>query len=111
MRYKLPSSHKLKTTFQFKHTRNNARKLPGEYFVIYAKPNNLNHPRLGIIIGKRNVKNAVDRNRFKRIVRENFRLNQYVIKELDILVIGHRDVDGISGKTLQHCLEKKWQHL
>lgn len=38
-----------------------------------ARPNECGYPRLGMIVAKRLLKRAVDRNRVKRCVRETFR--------------------------------------
>ena len=38
-----------------------------------ARDNNLETPRLGLIVGKRMLPLAVDRNRAKRVIRESFR--------------------------------------
>lgn len=38
-----------------------------------ARPNGTGSARLGLIVGKRVLKRAVDRNRAKRLIRESFR--------------------------------------
>jgi ribonuclease P protein component len=45
-----------------------------DYVMVMARPNQVGHPRLGMIIAKRLLARAVDRNRVKRCVRESFRL-------------------------------------
>ena len=45
-----------------------------DYVMVMARPNQAGYPRLGMIIAKRLLARAVDRNRVKRCVRESFRL-------------------------------------
>ena len=52
-----------------------------------ATPNNLDHARIGVTLSKKRAKRAVDRNRIKRKIRENFRLKQHKIPAFDIIVI------------------------
>ena len=47
----------------------------------------MDHPRLGIIIAKKNVKLAVERNRLKRQLRETFRKQRQVLPSLDIVLL------------------------
>ncbi len=47
-------------------------KIHSERFVLFAKPNTLNHNRLGITVSRK-VGGAVVRNRVKRLFREVFR--------------------------------------
>jgi len=42
--------------------------------IVLARPNGLAHARLGMVISKRLLARAVDRNRVRRCVRETFRL-------------------------------------
>jgi ribonuclease P protein component len=44
-----------------------------DYVVVMARPNPVGYPRLGMVIAKRLLARAVDRNRVKRCVRESFR--------------------------------------
>ncbi len=44
-----------------------------DYVVVMARPNQAGYPRLGMIVAKRLLGRAVDRNRVKRCVRESFR--------------------------------------
>ena len=52
----------------------------------YARPNDLEFPRLGLIVGKRGVPLAVDRNRLKRLVRSDFRKRRTTLAPYDIVV-------------------------
>ncbi len=52
----------------------------------YAKQNDLGFPRLGLIVGKRGVPLAVDRNRLKRVVRSDFRKRRTTLAPYDIVV-------------------------
>lgn len=45
-----------------------------DFLLVMARPNQVEHPRLGMIVAKRLLPRAVDRNRVKRCVRECFRL-------------------------------------
>ena len=44
-----------------------------DYVMVMARPNQVGYPRLGMVIAKRLLARAVDRNRVKRCVRESFR--------------------------------------
>jgi ribonuclease P protein component len=44
-----------------------------DYVLVMVRPNQVGYPRLGMVIAKRLLARAVDRNRVKRCVRESFR--------------------------------------
>lgn len=56
------------------------------FFQVYARPNDLGHGRVGLVVGKKVAKRAVRRNYIKRTVREWFRLNQHQLAGMDYVV-------------------------
>ncbi|MBA2483781.1 MAG: ribonuclease P protein component, partial [Nitrosomonas sp.] len=75
--YSLPRSHRLLNADEFSAVIRSRRVMTGDFLQIYAKPNKLNYPRLGLIVAKKMARRAVERNRVKRQLREYFRTNQY----------------------------------
>jgi ribonuclease P protein component len=53
---------------------------------IICRKNNMHFPRLGLIVGKRAVPNAVERNRIKRVIRDYFRRDQHGLDGYDVVV-------------------------
>ncbi|SRR5690554_287510 len=50
--------------------------------LVYMEVENAEEPfQLSVSVSKKYFKKAVDRNRFKRILRETYRLNQHLLKE------------------------------
>ncbi|MFL2840829.1 MAG: ribonuclease P protein component [Pseudohongiellaceae bacterium] len=57
-------------------------------------------PRLGIIVAKKNVKSAVQRNRVKRIIRESFRLRQEEFGTIDLIILATQGLDKASNQEV-----------
>ena len=53
---------------------------------IRVKKNKVDHPRLGLVIGKRVFSKAVRRNRIKRIIRDQFRRNVNNLPSVDLVI-------------------------
>lgn len=68
-------------------------------------------PRLGLAIGKKHCRRAVDRNRLKRIVRESFRQHKDRLGELDIVVINNPAAAQASNAALFDSLARHWRRL
>lgn len=67
--------------------------------------------RMGLAVAKKNIKLAVRRNRFKRIVRESFRLHKVQLAGLDIVVLAKQAANGATSQQIRTVLEQQWQHL
>ena len=54
--------------------------------------------RLGLIVGKRQLRRAVDRNRVKRAVRESFRITRESLPSMDVVVqLTSKPGNGFAG--------------
>jgi ribonuclease P protein component len=69
------------------------------YWTVLATANHRHHPRLGLAITKKKIKNASDRNRLKRIVRESFRHHKELLQGLDIVVLCQRRAPSAPKQT------------
>ncbi len=77
-------------------------------FIIYYKLNKLNNPRIRVIINKKQIKLSTLRNKFKRKIYENFRINQLKIKKIDFIVKVNNNITKISKKLLNKYINKIW---
>jgi ribonuclease P protein component len=86
-------------------------KVSSKEFLCLAIPNSFDSPRLGLVIAKKNVKLAVQRNRIKRIIRDNFRLNHENIPNTDMVILARKGLAELSNQELNEQLNKQWQRL
>ena len=77
----------LKKNFEFKRVLSRGKCINGKFLAIYVFPNKLNKLRVGFAIGKKAGK-AHDRNRIRRLIRENYRLIEKSLKTgIDIVFV------------------------
>lgn len=82
-----------------------------KYLLFLAAPNGLGHHRLGVIVARKNVRLAVQRNRFKRLTREFFRTQPESAEGLDVIVMARKGVDAVDNDTLSTILRQQWHKL
>lgn len=76
-----------------------------------AKESSHKSPRLGLVIAKKHVKLAVQRNRIKRLIRESFRLHQHEMPNVDLIILARKGIDEMDNAALNKELAKTWQRL
>jgi ribonuclease P protein component len=73
------------------------------HFVLYTRPNDLPHARLGVVAAKRLAPRAVTRNTIKRVTRELFRQAQ--LPPIDCIVRLSKPVNAKSGPATSAVLK------
>lgn len=86
-----------------------AFKVGEQHFVLLLRPNGLDHARLGLVIAKKKVRLAVDRNRLKRRIRDSFRRHQHTLPALDIIFMARQELADVAPAEFVQALEKAWQ--
>ncbi|MFG0329604.1 MAG: ribonuclease P protein component [Phycisphaerales bacterium] len=81
---------------------------PSGPLVLYSKPNDRRHPRLGLSVGRR-VGGAVARNQIKRRLREAFRHMQHNWSIPLDLVVAVRPHRPLSSADYSRLLEQAWR--
>lgn len=104
-------SHRLTTKADYQAVFDKAAKVTQRYLVVLYKPNQKSHARLGMLVGKRAVSDAVERNRIKRTIRESFRHCQNELKGFDIIVIVRHQCDTLNNAKLREGLKSLWAKL
>lgn len=81
-RYRLTKTDEFSSVFGFR------KAIRGKLLMLHyqPRPDGLNDARLGVVVGKKLLKKAVDRNRIKRIVREQFRRERPSLPACDLII-------------------------
>ena len=94
----------LKKHEQFKEVYDAKISYANKYLVLYIKENQTEINRLGITATKK-IGNSIVRHRFKRLVRESYRLNEEMLSSgLDIVVVARNTVKGASFHEIESAL-------
>ncbi len=86
-------------------------KIGHQHFLCLSRLNQLETPRLGLVIAKKQVKLAVQRNRIKRLTRESFRQHQHEIPPLDIIFLSRNGLSCLDNESLHKELLILWKRL
>ena len=82
-----------------------------KHLLLLARHNNLPAHRLGLVIAKKHVKTAVQRNRIKRLSREFFRQLPTRDSHMDVVLLARPGMGQLDNAQLSSILQQQWQKL
>ena len=84
--FRFPRQAKMVKTDDFSSVFNLRKRIASQHLVMRYRLNEVNLPRLGLIVSKKTAKFAVQRNYMRRVLRELFRLNQHNFPMIDLVI-------------------------
>lgn len=107
-----PKTSRLLNAADYKAVFSDAQiKVSCRHFLVLATASNRSSSRLGLVIAKKHVALAVQRNRIKRQLRDTFRHHRALLGRLDLVVLARKDADKLSNRQLKNTIERLWQDL
>ena len=82
-----------------------------QYLLLLGRYNDLEHHRLGLVIAKKHVRLAVQRNRIKRVTRDFFRHCPCDSQGMDVIVLARKGADQLDNAALSSILRQQWKKL
>jgi ribonuclease P protein component len=106
-RYAFKKNERLRRRSEFSALFKSGKRIHSEYLTVILSTNTSDVRRLGLVVGKKVRKEAVRRNRMKRLLREFFRLNKHRLSaSQDILIVARKDFSFMKYRDLCSALEE-----
>jgi len=64
-----------------------------------------------LIIAKKHIRLATERNRMKRLIRETFRRQPPNFSGIDVIVLARKGMDSLDNRTLIDQLDRQWLRI
>lgn len=101
-----PKELKIRKSSEYEEIFSKAKRLRSKHFNILYVQNTLGYARAGVVVGKRDIRSAVKRNRIKRIVREVFRNNKSLFDSLDVVFLAKKASDTLNYVKVKREIEE-----
>lgn len=107
-----PIKHRLTQSSQFEAVFKQADyRIPNGPVLLIARQNQLNYNRLGLIVGKKAISLATQRNKVKRLLRESFRRQYFPIDGYDLIILVRKGLANLDNKAIGNLAAALWQEL
>jgi ribonuclease P protein component len=108
--YGITRSHRITKRGDFARLRKNSRKWVSRHWILYYAANDLGSPRLAFSVSTK-YGNAVSRNRYRRQIREAFRLRQVDLPAVDLHFIARQKPANLAEKRYIEELHEDFEKL
>ncbi|OCG23892.1 ribonuclease P protein component [Gilliamella sp. wkB108] len=99
------------TPFDFSYVFQESIRAGSPFLTLVTRKNNLEHPRLGFAIAKKQVKRAHERNRIKRLTKEYFRHHQHQLPNIDFILMAKQPIINLDNQHIIETLDKLCQRI
>jgi len=72
-------------------------RVSNKYFLILGRWTEYEQARMGVIVAKKNIARANQRNRIKRLLREVFRLRKNALAPIDLVVMTRKGLEDLEN--------------
>ena len=79
-------------------------------FMLLARPRPTEPSRLGLVVGKKHARRAVQRNLIRRLARESFRIRHF-LQPVDVILLARPGAAEVDRVELHATLEELWNRL
>jgi len=104
-RYRLRACQRIRKTAEFRQVYDKRLSRGDSLMIVYGLANNSSHCRVGVSVGKK-CGSAVSRNRYKRRLREAFRLSQHELPAgYDYVLVPRREIMASTASYRRSLVE------
>ncbi len=82
-----------------------------KYILFLAHRTTLPYARLGLVVAKKKIPLAVNRNRFKRLAREHFQKNLSALPPVDLIILARQDIKSLPSSEQNALFERLFKKL
>lgn len=106
MNCNFPKELKIRKTSQYEEIFGSGKRLRSKHFDILYVQNSVGYSRAGLVVGKKNVRSAVRRNRIKRLIREVFRNNKSLFDSMDVVFLARKGSEKLNYSLVKREIEE-----
>lgn len=106
-----PRTARLLRPRDFRHVFAQPTRFGDHLVTVLVRTNGGVHARLGLAVARRRIPKAAERNLFKRVVRERFRVVREQLGGHDIVVMPRSTAAGATRAALRASIDRQWARL